>query len=77
MYSKQEARIELTSDTLVNIVTVPVGADRSFSIRPAARSTSGSQSSHAVIDLRCQSSRNSSMYSAVLIGRQPSEWEMK
>ena len=41
------------------MITVPGGAEMIFAIRAAARSTSGSQSLHAVIDLVRHSSKNS------------------
>ena len=46
-------------------------------MRSAARSTSGSQSLHAVIDLVCHSSKNSPRSSLACAGTQPSECEMK
>jgi hypothetical protein len=56
---------------------MPSGAEMIFAIRAAARSTSGNQSLHAVIDLVCHSSKNSPRSSLAWAGTQPSECEMK
>src|ERR1700710_356262 len=64
-------------DTFWFITTVPCGAEMIFAIRAAARSTSGNQSLHAVIDLVRHSSKNSSRSSLACAGTQPSECEMK
>ena len=59
------------------MITVPAGAEMIFAIRAAARSTSGSQSLHAVIDLVCQRSKNSARSSLAFAGTQPSECEIR
>src|SRR5262249_49537284 len=56
VYSKQDASIAMMPDTFWCMITVPGGAEMIFEIRSAARSTSGSQSPHAVIDFLCHSS---------------------
>src|SRR4051812_32154399 len=48
-----------------------------FAIRSAARSTSGNQSLHAVIDFVCHSSKNSPRSSFAFAGTQPSECEIR
>src|SRR5215813_12339296 len=64
-------------ETFWFITTVPFGAEMILAIRSAARSTSGSQSFHAVIDLVRHSSKNSPRSSFACAGTQPSECEMK
>ena len=59
------------------MITVPGGAEMIFAMRAAARSTSGSQSLHAVIDFVRHSSKNSARSSFACAGTQPSECEMK
>src|SRR5512140_2992876 len=64
-------------DTLCCMITLPGGAEMIFWIRSAARSTSGSQSLHAVIDFVRHSSKNSARSSLACSGTHPSECEMK
>ena len=64
-------------ETFWFITIVFGGAEMIFAIRSAARSTSGSQSLHAVIDLVRHSSKNSVRSSFAFAGTQPSECEMK
>src|SRR4051812_11275025 len=59
------------------MITVPPGAEMIFAIRSAARSTSGNQSLHAVIDLVCHCSKNSPRSSFAFAGTQPSECEIR
>jgi hypothetical protein len=64
-------------DTFWFMTIVPGGAEMIFAIRSAARSTSGSQSLHAVIDLVRHSSKNSHRSSFACAGTQPSECEIR
>src|SRR3954468_21599402 len=59
------------------MIVVPGGAEMILAIRSAARSTSGSQSFQAVIDLVRHSSKNSPRSSKACAGTQPSECEMR
>ena len=77
MYSKHDAITAMIVDTFWFITTVPGGAEMILLIRSAARSTSGSQSLHAVIDFVRHSSKNSRRSSSACAGTQPSECEMK
>src|SRR5687767_7400038 len=67
----------MVCDTLCCMITVASGAEMIFEARAAARSTSGNQSLHAVIDFVRQSSKNSARSSFACAGTQPSECEMK
>src|SRR5262245_57909910 len=64
-------------ETFWFMIVVPGGAEMILAIRAAARSTSGSQSLQAVIDLVRHSSKNSPRSSLACAGTQPSECEMK
>src|SRR6188474_288017 len=59
------------------MIVVPAGAEMILAMRSEARSTSGSQSLHAEIDLVRHSSKNSARSSLAWAGTQPSECEMK
>src|SRR5262249_6047813 len=64
-------------ETFWFMMTVPAGAPRSLPMRAAARSTSGSHSSHAVIERAVQRSVISRSASAARAGIAPSECEMR
>src|SRR5215470_7335593 len=63
-------------ETFWFMMTVPAGAPRSLPMRAAARSTSGSHSSQAVIERRAQSSATSASAALALAGIAPSECEI-
>src|SRR5262252_1496775 len=64
-------------ETFWFMITVPSGAPRRRPTRAAARSSSGSHSSQAVIERRDQSSATSPRYRAARAGMAPSECEMR
>src|SRR5262249_11881461 len=59
VYSNQDASTAMMLDTFVCITTEPCCAEMILPIRSPARSTSGNQSLHAVIDFVRHSSKNS------------------
>src|SRR5215470_295988 len=64
-------------ETFWFMMTVPAGAPRSLPMRAAARSTSGSHSSQAVIERVVHRSATSRSASAARAGMAPSECEMR